>query len=133
MKFFVDVCISHKLVNALMIISEGCDYEIEHHSLRFRGDIRDEEWIGILATEGGWIIISGDPRISRGKAERKAWQESGLTAFFFSDGWSSKNVWKQAEDLFYWWPKIVQQARECEEGSGYYMPVNGKNFKPIYT
>ena len=133
MKFFIDASISSNLIKALKIIalSHG-DYEIKHLTDRFERNIKDEEWIQKLSTDGDWIIISADPRITKGKAEKRAWQESGLSAFFFSGGWASNNVWKQAEDLFRWWPKIFQKARECENGSGYCMPQNARDFKFIY-
>lgn len=83
MRFFLDNCISPVHAKALRILAEVQEYEIVHLSERFERDARDPEWLGTLGREGDWVIVSGDPRITRGRAERRAWHESGLTAFFF--------------------------------------------------
>jgi len=133
MNFFLDNCISIRYAKALRILQNGQDHNIIHLSEKFdRSSIKDVEWITALAIEGGWVIVSGDPRITRGKPERKAWHESGLTAFFLGDGWSSRNFWAQAVDIVGWWPKIVQTAKESIEGNGYLIPVKSKEFKRIY-
>ena len=58
----------------------------------FRRDTPDQEWLATLAEEGDWVIVSGDPRITRGKHERQAWLESGLTAFFLGKGLGGKEL-----------------------------------------
>lgn len=136
MKFFFDNCISPKYVKAVRILAEVQGYELVHFCEKFdRADVKDPEWITTLGTEGDWIIISGDPRISRGQAERKAWLESGLTAFFFGDGWSNLSFWKQATEIVRWWPLIVLKSRDpgIKTGSGFLVPLRGKDFKQIYS
>ena len=132
MRFFFDNCVSIKFVQALSILARIQEYELVHLTERFAPDTKDEEWIRSLADEGQWVIISGDPRISKGQAQRIAWKESGFTAFFFADGWASKGFWKQAESLVHWWPQIVLRAREAAPGSGYLIPLSGKEFRQIY-
>jgi hypothetical protein len=131
-KFFFDNCISPKFVESLRILAQIQGYELIHLTEKFPADTIDEEWIRTLASDGEWVIISGDPRISKGQAQRRAWQESGLTAFFFADGWASRGFWKQAESLIHWWPQIVLKAREAVPGSGFLIPWAGKDFKQVY-
>ena len=132
MNFFLDNCISCRYARALKILAEKQPYEIAHLTDMFdRSNVKDEEWISHLARDGDWVIISGDPRITRGKAEQLAWRESGLTCFFFVDGWSSKSFWNQAEDIVRWWPLIVTKAKEARRGESFMIPVKGKEFKPI--
>jgi predicted nuclease of predicted toxin-antitoxin system len=88
-KFFLDNCIAPVFAKVLNILAERQGHPIVHLRDKFPPDTKDPEWIRALAEEGEWIIVSGDPRISREKAERQAWQESRLTAFFFGDGWTS--------------------------------------------
>lgn len=107
-------------------------YEIVHLREKFDEDTDDIVWISALAEEGDWVIVSGDPRISRNEAERAAWLESGITAFFLSDGFPNKRFWKQAEVLVHWWPEIVLTARQANEGSGYLLPLTGKTMRKIY-
>lgn len=132
MKFFPDNCIAPVYAKVLNILAERHGYPIVHLRERFAPDTKDPEWLRALAAEGEWIIVSGDPRISRGKAERQAWQESRLTAFFFGDGWTSRNYWKQAEDIVHWLPRIVLEAEKAPRGKGFLLHPGGKDFQVIY-
>lgn len=131
MRLFFDNCISVALARAVAELARAQDIEVIHLSDRFPRDARDEEWMLALRSEG-WIIISGDTRISRGKTERAAWHESGLTAFFLGDGWSSKKYWIQATELVRWIPIIIETSNHCRPGSGFLLPFKGKEPKRIY-
>ena len=133
MRFFVDNCISPNLVEGIRVLAKLQRYEITYLREKFPEDTGDVEWLDVLSEEGDWVIVSGDPRISRAKAERAAWHESGLTAFFFAARFSRKKYWKQAEVLVRWWPRIVLEARSAVPGSGYVMPLEGKEFRKIYA
>ena len=71
MRFFFDNCVSIIFVQALSILAQVQGYELVHLTDRFAADTADEEWIRSLARDGDWVIISGDPRISRGQAQKK--------------------------------------------------------------
>jgi hypothetical protein len=110
-------------MKSLQVITEFQDNEITHLQDKFdRASIKDPEWLEQLSHEEGWIVISGDPRITRGKAERAAWLQSGLTAFFFTDGFASRSIYEQASELFRRWPDIVRLARENPKGKGFLIP-----------
>ena len=132
MRFFLDNCIAPVYAKVLNILAERQGYPIVHLREKFPASTKDPEWIRALADEGDWVIVSGDPRISRGKAERQVWQESRLTAFFFGDGWTSRSYWKQAEDIVHWWPKIVLEAEKAPQGKGFLIHPSGKDFQVIY-
>ena len=134
MRFFFDNCISPNLVAALGELEKHARAPtLVHLRSRFNEDTPDPVWITALGQEGDWIIISGDPRISRGRAERAAWHESGLTAFFLGDAWSNRRLHKQVGDFIALWPAIVQAAREAEPGSGFLIEAGSKKIKKIYT
>ena len=82
--------------------------------------------------EGGWVIISGDPRISRGQAERAAWIESRLTALFCGDAWGSRRLMVQASEMLRWWDEVVEYARKAGAGSGYLLEFKTKAATQIY-
>jgi hypothetical protein len=130
-RLFFDNCISVALARAVAELARAQDIEVIHLSDRFSRDTRDEDWMIALRPEG-WIIISGDARISRGKTERAAWHESGLTAFFLGDGWASKKHWVQATELVRWMPIIIETSTNCRPGSGFLLPFKGKAPKAIY-
>ena len=78
----------------------------------------------MLASEGDWIIISGDAEIGRHMHERKAWLDSGLTAFFLGSAWASQELWVKWTLLNSWWPKIVKHARYHPNGHGFIVKRN---------
>lgn len=132
MKFFLDNCTSPHHASGLRGFAEVQGYEIAHLRERFDPATKDIDWIRTLGTEGDWIIISGDTRITRNPAERAAWLESRLTAFFFSEPWANDSFWTQAAALVHWWPKIVLQARRTPTAHGFQMPKSGQQLKQIY-
>jgi len=133
-KYFLDNCLSPDFSKALTILNAPLHKrpDILHLSELFERNTPDEQWIGELAKDGDWIIISSDPRIARGKAERRAWREARLTAFFFAPGYADKGYWVQVEELVRWWPKITDKVKTAPKGSGYLMPFKGKEFRDLY-
>ncbi len=130
MRFFFDTSISLRLVRALKVIAEHQAYEILHLNERYdKSSVPDEEWLTDLGKDSDWIIISADPRITRGKVEKAAWMESGLTAFFFSDGWSSRTIYEQGADLIRRWPDIVRLSKENPKEEGFL--IGTKEIKKI--
>ena len=76
---------------------------------KFAANTPDLEWLGVLAAEGGWIVVSID-RFKKSTAEREMLRRQGLTVFVLDRQWS-KPYWTQAAQLVLWWPKIVEVAR----------------------
>jgi hypothetical protein len=98
---------------------------------RFPVDTNDDVWIRQLGAEGGWVILSGDPRITRNPHNRKAWLESGLTAFFLKSGWTNLKLWVIAAKLIEWWPRIVDKAETLTRAEGILIPVRGSKFEKL--
>jgi hypothetical protein len=130
-RFFIDNCIAKKIAQSIAILAQGQDQQVTHLTEKFEPDVTDVEWIRALQAEGDWIIVSADPRISRNRIEQAAWQESGLTAFFFSD-FSRRRFWAQAQELVNRWPDIVEAARGSLPGTGYLVKPRQKDFEVIF-
>ena len=130
MKFFFDNCISPNIVDALLCLDSR--HTLTHLRTKFASNTPDVDWIRALAKEGGWIVISGDTRISRGRAERAAWLESQLTTFFFAEGWSNHPLMVQASELFRLWPTILEHAKSAPHGHGYTMGYRANEPRQIY-
>jgi hypothetical protein len=119
------------MAKALQELAKSQRVEIAHLSERFGRDTKDVDWISTIGQEG-WVVVSGDTRISRNPIESAAWHEAGFTAFFLDDGWSSKSFWIQAAELIRWWPIIAETARTCKHGSGFRLPFKGKSPQRLY-
>lgn len=106
-------------------------HTIVHLRDKFPVETKDPDWISQLGAEGSWVIVSGDPRITKNPHNRKAWLESGLTAFFLKSGWMNLNLWIIAAKLVEWWPRIAAQAGMITSGEGFLIPVRGSKFEKI--
>jgi hypothetical protein len=124
-KFFIDNNLPPSWGPALTALArnEG-DHTVTHIRDKFPTDIDDVDWINALASEGGWVIISGDVRISRNKTEREAWLRSNLVAFFLSKTWSNHKFWDKTWRIVRWWPQIIQQASLVSPPAGFEIPLN---------
>jgi hypothetical protein len=131
LRFFFDNCISPYLVKGLRGLAELQKFEFEHLRDRFAPDTVDAKWLADLAKDGDWIVISADPRISRGAHERAAWREANLTTFFFASGWTERRYWAQASELVRWWPKIYERAREEKRGAAFLLHWKGKEIRQL--
>ena len=95
MRFFFDNNMPPPLVRVIGELEKASEEPntVTHLRDRFAPDTPDTTWIKTLGTERDCVIVSADIRITRNKAERQAWKESGLTAFFLKPGWAEqKNV-----------------------------------------
>ena len=73
-------------------------HAVIHLGAKLPRNTDDVVWIRALAAERDWIIVSGDLRITRNKAERLAWRESGLTAFFLKSAWADQTICRSRLD-----------------------------------
>lgn len=123
MKFFLDNCLAKRLAPALHALCDG-KHEVHHLQSRFAPSVKDVEWINALAADDGWVVISGDLRITKLPHERDAWLASGLTAFFLAKGWTNVGLWDQAWRIVRWWPRILEAAELVAPGAGFVVPMN---------
>ncbi|HVF59771.1 MAG TPA: hypothetical protein VNJ70_08190 [Thermoanaerobaculia bacterium] len=122
MKFLVDNHLSYRLADAL---GQLADYEgdtVVHIRNKFGEGVKDVEWVPRLASEGEWVIVSGDCKIRTKPQERQVFFAAQLTTFFLAPGWTNCGFWEQAFLLVKWWPKIGEQARLVERGRVFEVP-----------
>lgn len=115
MKFLIDNNLPPNWAGTLQAASHGqfADSEVDqvcHLRELFRPDTPDLVWIGELAIQKNWSILSGDAFRKRGGAERRVLQQSGLSVFVLQPSWSSYPYWEKTSQLIRWWPRIVEQA-----------------------
>lgn len=124
MRFFIDNNLSIKVARALHCLVEP-EHEVVHLRSKFTADTPDVEWMGGLAAEEGWIILSGDTNIRRNPHEIEAWKTAGHTMFFLKSGWMHLQGFEQAAKLFHRFPDILKLAEKAPRGGGYLVPVKG--------
>lgn len=118
MRFLFDVNFSPKLANCISALESGLgDVEIVSGRDKFADDTPDPQWIRQLGVEGDWIVVTADQRISRSPDEKKAWDESKLTTYFFSEKFASSAFWAQAQELVCQWQGLRSHARTAAKAS----------------
>jgi hypothetical protein len=130
-RFFLDNTLPPRFAQVLEILEGDDGNEVVHLRSKFPSETKDVDWIRTLASEGDWVIISGDIRISQNQFERKAWLDSGLTAFFFAKGWTAIKLWDQVWRLIIWWPTIVDQAQKIRAGAGFVVPLKSTKLEQL--
>lgn len=68
MKVLVDENLPPALARSLNALFAG-KHEVVHIRERFGPGVKDIEWIEQVSSEGRWVVISGDRRITRNQAE----------------------------------------------------------------
>jgi len=126
-KFVLEHSLSPRLSNALAALEGEDGEEVEH--LRDRNipqETLDEVWLPRLARDApDCIVITADPRITRGAHERAAWLEAGLTTVFLRS-FADLPFDEQAARLVRWWPEIRKRAKRAKRGAGLVVSVNGR-------
>jgi hypothetical protein len=124
MKFFLDNCLAIRHARALNEMVRP-EHNFTHLQDKFGADTKDEDWIRALGREGDWIVISGDYRIGKSAHERRAWHESGLTAFFLSKGWTNIPPLQQHSKLALILDDLIEAAQRAKPGTGFSVAMNG--------
>ena len=123
MKVFFDNNLSPSIAHAMRELSkvEPDVDAVIHLRDRFRPATPDIEWIGALANDGPWVIVSIDRFTKNHDAERAALRNAGHTVFVMDRQWADQKFWLQAERLVKWWPQVLAQAR-LVSASAFRMP-----------
>lgn len=130
MKVIVDENLSPALARALNALFAG-KHQVEHIRDKFGPGITDEEWIRRLSEEDRWVVISGDRRITRNRAEYHAFRSSRLVGFFLAKGVFKLPVHKQMERLLALWDTIEQQSALVSGGAMFELPGKSTKLRQI--
>lgn len=113
MKYFFDNNLSPHLAKAVFALSKPSGHHVIHKKEKFPHNTKDIVWIGALAKEENWVVISHD-HFAKGSLEKEALRESGLITFVLKSGWSNLKGWDKAWKLIRWWPRIIEQSERIQ-------------------
>lgn len=112
MIFFLDENISEYL--ARMLGQFDRQNQIRAHIDYFKKGTPDVEWIPAVA---GWgkdtVIVGGDGRILKNKAERVVLKECNMTFVLLASGWSNFDWNNLAWKMVKVWPEIVKNVAQA--------------------
>jgi len=130
LKLFFDNNISPRIARAFAALLDPSDQSIALRQ-RFDGAVTDIEWITVLGKERGWIVISGDKRILKNRAEREAFRRARLVGFFLEPAVQKAGVFGQASKLISIYPLIEQQAHLVQPPAAFLVPIKGVKLKQL--
>ena len=127
----VDNDLPPRLARALHIIFEDDGDEIVALRDKFgRADLKDEEWIRALGSEGRWAVLSADRRLARQRPSRELFIGAGLVGFFFPPSLQKEALYRQTARVMFLWSDIRDQVRLNANGC-FEMPAKGRRFRQI--
>jgi hypothetical protein len=115
-RVLVDENLPPALARSLRELFKG-EHEIVHLREKFGSAVTDIEWINALSTDGPWIVISGDRRITRNRAEQSVFRNSKLIGFFLSSGLKKAKAIKQLERILALWANIETLSGTVQGGA----------------
>jgi len=130
LKVMVDENLPPAMAKALSALFVG-KHEVIHLKQKFGSAVKDTEWISSLNADGRWVIISGDRRITKNKAEQQAFKGSKLVGFFLAPGLQKAKLTKQMERLMALWETIEKQAEIVGGGAMFEIPMKSSRLNQI--
>ena len=127
----VDNDLPPRLARALNLIFEVDGDEVVALRDKFgRDDLTDAEWIGALAAEGNWAVLSADRRLAKQRPSRDLFISAGLVGFFFPPSLQKQALPKQVARVLTLWQDLRDQVRLNANGC-FEMPATGARFRQI--
>jgi hypothetical protein len=123
-KVFFDHNMSPAMARAFRELFQK-EHEIGFLAEKFQTNTPDIQWITTLSQEGQWVVISGDRRITKNRAEYHTFRNSNLIGLFLSSGLYKAPVIKQMERILALWPNIELVPRTVQGGAMYELPMKG--------
>jgi predicted nuclease of predicted toxin-antitoxin system len=129
-KVLFDHNLSPKLARALQAFFDGT-HEIAALRDRFAPSITDIDLIEQLSRDGDWVLVSGDRRITRNKAEREAFRKSKVIGLFLSSGLYKAREVKKLERILALWDAIEDICSRVSPGAMFELPMRSARIKQL--
>ena len=126
MNLFFDNCTSPVLASTL----DGYVAHLGHSASHIRnlpcGPAADDlTWIDMLGTsKEDWIVITGDGRIERNKAERAAFRQAMLKGIVLAPAYQKTPLHQTASILVWRWPDIEKLLLSVAAPALFELPIN---------
>jgi hypothetical protein len=126
LKVFFDNCTSPTLAATL----NGFVQHLGHAAIHIKDlpcgrHAADLAWIDHLAQSGDdWLVMTGDGRIQKNRAERFAFRQAGLKGLVFAPAFQKIAMNQRASFLLWRWPDIEGIARLTAAPFLFELPAN---------
>jgi hypothetical protein len=124
-RLFFDNCTAPILADTLDGFLKHLGHEAMHLRDNFAPNTPNVEWITSLArVQQTILVITGDARIQRNRAERVAFRSAMLRGFVLSPAYQSTPHHITASVLIRRWPDIHDMVARVEAPFLYLLPIN---------
>jgi hypothetical protein len=137
-RVFFDNCTSPIFANALNALISPNGQSARHVRFMpdygFDGSTPDIDWITKLGADqpADWIVITGDQRIRKNLAERKAWIRAQLKGFVLASTYQKTPVNQCASIILWRWPEMEAFISLAAPGSMFEFSINRRTgFRPL--
>ncbi|KAB1068819.1 PIN-like domain-containing protein [Methylobacterium planeticum] len=129
MRIFLDNCTSPVLASTLHGFVQHLGHSAEHiKDLPCGRSAPDVVWIEYLAaTDDDWLVITGDLRIQRNPAERRAFRNAGLKGLVLANAYQSTPMHQQVSFFLWRWPDVEDLIRITRAPFLFEMPMARKS------
>jgi hypothetical protein len=124
MRFLVDNNLSTRLAAGMAAFGESVVHLQDH----FPPDVQDVEWLRFVG-EQMMFVLTRDERIRWNPAEKQAFVEFGVGAFFL--GGKRRTHCELIRQLVRNWPRIKELAANSRRPFAFRVPPTGTSIKPI--
>lgn len=137
MKIFFDNCTSPVLAHTLDGFVRHLHHRAHHirelQELGLSGSSADIEWITALTSDSDdWILVTGDRRLLKNKAERYALRQARLKGFVLNPSYQKTPVHRCAAAIVLRWPAMEDQMRLVDGPALFELAFKGTTkFKPL--
>jgi hypothetical protein len=134
MTFFFDRCVPIALAKMVSVL-ETKFHVIEHHDdcSQFDTKTTDIEWLRVIGKKNPKpIVLSGDGRILRRRAEAAALREQGLTFFVLGEEFENMPARLQAWKFLKSWVEIIKVCESLQDASIYEVRTGSSQKVELY-
>jgi hypothetical protein len=127
LKLFFDNCTSPTLATTIHGYVQHYGHTAAHiMDLPCGRHAPDVEWIEMLGADKGeaWIVITGDTRIQKNPAERRAFRQANLRGLVLAPAYQKTPLNQQAAFFLWRWPDVEQLAKLTGAPFLFELPMN---------
>lgn len=126
MKFFFDNCTSPVLATTIHDFVQNFGHSAHHIAdLPCGRHAPDSEWMAMLSSDANsWVIITGDDRIRRNRAERMAFRSAELRGFVLKPAYQKTPMHQCASFLLWRWKEVEQLMQLVGGAALYELPMS---------
>lgn len=130
MRLFIDNNLPPALARGLSVLFAG-DHEVVCHRDKYgETNVKDEEWISALGTEGGWVVLSGDLNIARKRPQRELFLRSNLVGFFPKAAVMELPLARKASRILFVWDRMERISLDVRPGV-FELQIKGEQFRAM--